>query len=51
MKRIIAILMLAAACTCAMAQSVKDSLWDDDKDIKDLNVFNDWGMQNTAAFS
>ena len=30
MKKIIATLLLAAACTCAFGQSVKDSIWDDD---------------------
>ena len=33
MKKIFAILLLAATCTGAMAQGVKDSLWDEDKDI------------------
>lgn len=33
MKKIFSTLLLAAACTCAMAQTVKDSIWDD-KDIK-----------------
>ena len=54
MKRIIVTLMLAAACTCAMAQSVKDSLWDDDKDIKDLNVKigeSKWEINPTFGFT
>lgn len=33
MRKLFTTLLLAAACTCAMAQTVKDSIWDD-KDIK-----------------
>ena len=33
MRKLFTTLLLAAACTCAMAQTLKDSIWDD-KDIK-----------------
>ena len=33
MKKIFAVLLLAAACTGAMAQDAKDSIWNEDKEI------------------
>lgn len=36
MRKLFTTLLLAAACTCAMAQTVKDSIWDD-TDIKIAN--------------
>lgn len=51
MKRIIVTLMLAAACTCAMAQSIKDSLWDSDKDINVKIGDSKWEVNPTFGFT
>ena len=51
MKRIIVTLMLAAACTCAMAQSIKDSLWDNDKDINVKIGDSKWEVNPTFGFT
>ena len=51
MKKIFVTLMLAAACTCAMAQSIKDSLWDDDKDLNVQIGDSKWEMSPTFGFT
>ena len=52
MKRIIVSLLLAAACTCAFGQSIKDSLWDnEDKDLNMKIGDSKWELSPTMGFT
>lgn len=51
MKKFFVTLMLAAACTCAMAQSVKDSAWNDDKDLSVKIGDSKWEISPTFGFT
>lgn len=48
MRKILSILVLAAACTGAMAQNIKDSLWDDTK-IGDSKW--EWGITVAPTYN
>ena len=43
--------MLAAACTCAFGQSIKDSLWDDHKDLNVKIGESKWEVNPTFGFT
>lgn len=51
MKKFIVTLMLAAACTCAFGQSIKDSMWDKDKDLNVQLGDSKWEMCPTMGIT